>query len=125
VTTARRLQPAALAVIVGSLLVFAGGVSTVTAAGVVEITTSTAAPSLDGGQAAMDQAVRAAVDTLLRETVGFTPALIVLTRAAVIGDRLYLRLLLADEEGARVFRDRAAPLHDAVPADPRGRDLQL
>jgi hypothetical protein len=111
-------------VVLAGLGLLGGGVST-TEAGVLEITTSTAAPALGGGQVAMDQAVRAAVDALLRETVGFTPALIVLTRAAVIGDRLYLRLLVADEEGARAFGDRAAPLRDAVPADPRGREIQL
>ena len=122
-TTARRLHVATLVVLAG-LGLLGGGVST-TEAGVLEITTSTAAPALDAGQAAMDQAVRAAVDALLRETLGFTPALVVLTRAAVIGDRLYLRLLVTDEEGARAFRDRAAPLHDAAPADPRGREIQL
>jgi hypothetical protein len=111
-------------VVLAGLGLLGGGVST-TEAGVLEITASTAAPALDAGQAAMDQAVRAAVDALLRETLGFTPALVVLTRAAVIGDRLYLRLLVADEEGARAFRDRAAPLHDAAPADPRGREIQL
>jgi len=116
----RSVTRAALA---ATLLLGAGGLVPCARAGVLEITTSTPAPSRDGGQAAMDKAVRSAIEAL-PETVGFTPALVVLTRAAVVGGRLYLRLLLADEDGARALRDRS-PLDGAVPFEPKGRDLEL
>jgi hypothetical protein len=68
VTTARCLRVATLVVLAG-LGLLGGGVSA-TEAGVLEITTSTAAPALAGGQVAMDQAVRAAVDALLARPWG-------------------------------------------------------
>jgi hypothetical protein len=84
----------------------------------LEITTSTAAPSADANQDVVEQAVRAAVATVVRDTAGFTPTLIVLTRALVVGDRLYLRLLLADHDGERAFRDLStSPEGDASSRD--------
>ena len=57
------------------------------AALVVEVTTSV---SVDGAEA-----------------IAFKPTVIMLTRAMVIGNRLYVGLLLADKEGVQTFSDPA------------------
>jgi len=93
------LRTVALLVLLGVILV------TPAHAHLFEIATSTAAPSADARPDEVDQAVRAAVAAVVRDTAGFTPTLIVLTRALVVGDRLYLRLLVADQEGERAFLD--------------------
>lgn len=50
-------------------------------------------------------AVKAAVDEALSNAISFTPTLVALTNAQVIGERLYLRILLADDEGQRMLED--------------------
>jgi hypothetical protein len=71
---------------------------------VAEVTTSVAvADAEDQGQ--LSDAVRSAVDDVLSEAIAFRPTLIVLTHAAIVGDRLYIRLLLADKDGEQTFRD--------------------
>ncbi len=114
----------AVGALIAALLTGAGTLVTGADASMLEISTSTPAPSRDGGQRAMEQAVRAAVETVLKETTAFTPTTVVLTRAVVIGDRLYLRLLLTDEDAPRPLPDSSSR-ENGVPADPRGRDLRL
>jgi hypothetical protein len=72
------------------------------AAHLVEITTSVAVTGKED-QSALASAVMKAVDTALKDAIAFTPTLIVLTDATVVGDRLFLRLLVADQEGERTF----------------------
>jgi hypothetical protein len=73
---------------------------------VVEVTTSVPIPDpADGNR--LSEAVRSAIDEVLSSAVAFQPTLIVLTHAAVVGARLYIRLLLADREGERTFRELA------------------
>lgn len=94
----------------GALLILAAVVAAAPAAAhVVEVTTSIAVPGADADEAALIQAMRSAVDNVIRGTIAFTPTLVVLTYAVVVGDRLYLRVLLVDQEGERTFRDLAAP----------------
>jgi len=57
---------------------------------------------------AVKQAIQTAVDDLLSRGIGFTPTLVVLTRAILLDGRLYIRVLVADDEGARLFRDSGA-----------------
>ena len=57
---------------------------------------------------AVKQAIQTAVDDLLSQGIGFTPTLVVLTRAVLLDGRIYIRLLVADDEGARLFRDGGA-----------------
>jgi len=45
----------------------------------------------------------------LKEAIAFTPTLIVLTNATVVGDRLYVRLLVADKDGERTFDELNTP----------------
>ena len=54
---------------------------------------------------AVKQALQTAIDDLLSHGVGFEPTFVVLTRAVLQDGRLYIRLLVADDEGARLFKD--------------------
>jgi len=96
----RRLA-AALALVVS--------MSSPAAAFLVEVTTSIAVTGTeDRGQ--LQNALMTAVDDVLKEAIAFTPTLIVLTHAAVVGDRLYVRLLVADSDGERTFDELQGPV---------------
>ncbi|MBI2205133.1 MAG: hypothetical protein HYU41_14900 [Candidatus Rokubacteria bacterium] len=69
---------------------------------VAHITTSVPVHDVSD-EAQLRDAVVQAVEDVLKETIDFEPALIVVTRALLLGDRLYIQLLVADDEGARVF----------------------
>jgi hypothetical protein len=71
---------------------------------VVEVTTSVALADADD-QGELKTALQAAVDNVLTDAISFTPTMIVLTHAVLVGDRLYVRLLLADQDGERTFND--------------------
>jgi hypothetical protein len=71
---------------------------------VVEVTTSVAVADADD-QRQLKTALQSAVDTVLSDAISFTPTMIVLTHAVLVGDRLYVRLLLADQDGERTFND--------------------
>jgi hypothetical protein len=73
------------------------------------VSTSVAVTDVDD-ERAIRQALQTAVDDLLRDEIAFTPTLVVLTRAVVLDGRLYIRLLVADEEGERVFREGGSDL---------------
>jgi hypothetical protein len=57
------------------------------------------------------------VDGVLKEAIAFTPTLVVLTSAAVVGGRLYVRLLVADQDGERTFDELNSPPSDAESVD--------
>ena len=108
-----KLIAAALAV-----LVLAAAVRPATAF-VVEVTTSIAVSDADD-QAILKSALQTAVDGVLKDAIAFRPTLVVLTRALVMGDRLYIRLLVADQEGEQTVKDLAEPDDDSGPsATPR------
>ena len=71
---------------------------------VVEVTTSVAVADADD-QRQLKTALQAAVDNVLNDAISFTPTVILLTHAVLVGDRLYVRLLLADQDGERTFND--------------------
>jgi hypothetical protein len=74
----------------------------------VEVTTSiTVTGTEDRGQ--LQTALMSAVDGVLKDAIAFTPTLIVLTHATLVGDRLYVRLLVADSEGERTFDELQGP----------------
>ena len=86
---------------------------------VVEVTTSIAVSDADD-QAILKSALQTAVDGVLKDAIAFRPTLVVLTRALVMGDRLYIRLLVADQEGEQTVKDLAEPDDDSGPsATPR------
>src|SRR4051794_35849263 len=74
----------------------------------VEITTSVAVGDADD-QRALQNALTQAVDGVLHDAIAFKPTLVVLTHAAVVGERLYIRLLVADSDGERTFEELQAP----------------
>ena len=81
----------------------------------VEVTTSVAVTDADD-QGALQTALTRAVDGVLHDAIAFKPTLIVLTHAAVVGSRLYIRLLVADSEGERTF-DEMQPAPDFSPRE--------
>jgi len=97
-----RLAPA-----LGLLLLAASPAS----AYLAEITTSVAVTDTDD-RAAVQQALLSAVDSVLKEAIAFTPTLVVLTSATVVGDRLYIRLLIADRDGEKTFNELQPPDED-------------
>lgn len=78
----------------------------------VEVTTSVAVSDADD-HATIKSALQTAVDGVLKDAIAFTPTMVVLTRALVVGERLYIRLLIADQEGEKTFKDLAEPDADA------------
>lgn len=89
---------------------------------VVEVTTTVAVADAED-QTKLREALQAAVDRVLKDTIAFTPTLIVLTRAVVVGDRLYVRLLIADQDGERTVRELTGD-GDGADAAPR-EDLKI
>jgi hypothetical protein len=86
----------------------------------VEVTTSIALADADD-QLQIQSAIRGAVDDVIRDAIAFKPTLVVLTHTVIVGDRLYVRLLLADQEGERTFE----ALRDSPDLDPIATDLKI
>jgi hypothetical protein len=93
------------------------------AAFVVEVTTSVAIPDADD-TAAVETAIKSAVDEVVSEAIAFTPTLIVLTHARMVGDRLWLRLLIADKAGEQAFGELDED-DTAVSPTPEKTELKL
>ncbi len=89
------------------------------AAYLVEVTTSVSVRDA-GDQSVLQDALLTAVDGVLKEAIAFTPTLIVLTNATLVGDRLYVRLLVADQDGERTFDEL-----NATPNSPGTVDLKI
>lgn len=76
-------------------------------ANLVEVTTSV--PLTDSNDAKqLAAALQAAVEEALHHAISFTPTLVALTTAQVIGERLYVRVLAADEAGEQVLSELTA-----------------
>jgi hypothetical protein len=88
---------------------------------VVEVTTSVAVADADD-QRQLKTALQAAVDNVLNDAISFTPTVVVLTHAVVVGDRLYVRLLVADRDGERTFNDLKP---DERRLEPETTDLKI
>jgi hypothetical protein len=74
---------------------------------VVEVTTAVSLADVED-QETLTAAIHAAVNDAMDGAVAFKPTLVALTRANVIGERLYVRLLMADAEGEEMLRDLVA-----------------
>jgi hypothetical protein len=85
----------------------------------VEVTTSVPLDDTED-QSEIQSAIRGAVDDVLRDAIAFTPTLVVLTSSAIVGDRLYLRLLLADQDGEQTY-ERLLGSPELNPASPELR----
>src|SRR6185295_8729746 len=65
---------------------------------VIEALTSISADEA-GDKATLEKAILAAVDDIATHAVAFTPTVVSLREAKLVGDRIYLFVLLADAEG--------------------------
>lgn len=93
--------------------------ATPAAAYVVEVTTTVAIVDATD-QAELRQAVQTAVDAVLKEAIAFQPTLVVLTRAMVRGDRLYIGLLIADKDGEKAVEELGGKDPDGAEPEKRG-----
>lgn len=76
------------------------------AAHVIQATSSLSLADLDiNDKPQLEQALKAAVNQMLKDTIAFKPTLVALTDVQLIGERLYFRVLVADEEGERVLSE--------------------
>jgi hypothetical protein len=57
-------------------------------------------PAVAQDRAQLGDAVRAAIRDVLDHAVAFTPTVVTLQNARVVGDRLYILLFIANEDGA-------------------------
>jgi hypothetical protein len=103
--------------VVGLVLSVLLGVSPA-AAFLVEVTTSVDVREAEDRET-LQKALLSAVDGVLKDAIAFTPTLIVLTHATVVADRLYIRLLVADQDGERTFEELHAPARPREPAELR------
>ena len=98
--------------------------ATPTDAYVVEVTTTVAVTDA-ADQTQLRQALQDAVDGVLKDAIAFKPTLVVLTRAMVVGDRLYVRLLIADQEGERTVEELGSKQEEGGSASPETTEKDL
>jgi hypothetical protein len=84
---------------------------------IVEVTTTVAVADADD-QAQLREALQEAVDSVLKDAIAFKPTLVVLTRAMVVGGRLYVRLLIADQDGERTVEELGSGQDEGGSASP-------
>src|SRR5712664_158487 len=74
---------------------------------VIEITTSIAAASaVDDGQ--LKAALESAIDDVLQHAIAFSPTVLVVQNARLVGDRIYILLLIADGDGEEMIKRLSA-----------------
>jgi hypothetical protein len=71
---------------------------------VVEVTTTLDVAAAQDPEK-LEQALRTAVDKILSDTVAFQPTLVAVTNAHRVGERMYVRILLADADGEQMLKD--------------------
>ncbi len=91
-------------------------------ASVVEITTSIPLAGVGDDTPELTTAIQSAVDEALHPAIAFRPTLVALTKASVVGERLYVRVLAADEDGERELGHLMAALAGRGPDEGRGGD---
>jgi hypothetical protein len=90
--------------VIGALVFGAMAVATPARAHVVEVTTALEMPE-STEPAAMKELLKQAVERVLSDTIAFKPTLVALTDARVMGEKLLVRLLIADADGERMLKD--------------------
>jgi hypothetical protein len=90
--------------------------ATPAAAHVVQATSSIPLTELDvNDKPQVEQALKTAVNQVIKDTIAFQPTMVALTDAQVIGERLYFRVLIADEDGERTISELTG--HDGGGSD--------
>ena len=69
---------------------------------VAQILTSIPAAAGEGDQ--LENAVKAAVTDVLEHAIAFVPTVVDVRDVRVVGDRIYILLLIADDDGAAVVK---------------------
>ena len=77
------------------------------AAYMVEIATSIPVASVVD-DAHLKEAIESAIDDVLHHAIAFTPTVVTLQTARLIGDRIYILLLIADGEGEEMMKKLSA-----------------
>jgi hypothetical protein len=85
---------------------------------VVMVTTSVPTASLDD-ETQLKAALASAVDDVLAHAIGFTPTVVTLEAIRVVGNRIYLLMMIADGDGEESIEglsaDEPAPARERVP----------
>jgi hypothetical protein len=71
---------------------------------VAEVTTSVALADVQDS-ASLHRVIEMVVDRARSETIAFTPSVVAVTGLRVLGDRVLIGLLFADEDGEAMLRD--------------------
>ena len=115
------------------IIVSAALVAAPAMAHVVQATTSLSLADVDvKDKPQLQQALKSAVDQVLTDVIAFKPTLVALTDAQVVGQRLYVRLLIADAEGEKTINELnqgdeggAGPDEDEAPTKGGSRRVLL
>jgi hypothetical protein len=91
---------------------------------VVEVTTSIGLQDTSDPDR-LQGAVKSAVESVLDSAIAFTPTAVRVTNARVIGERVYLRLLIVDAEGEQALRDLAGSRDEGGTGDEPDGDHPL
>ena len=94
--------------VAGALVLGSVAVARPALAHVVEVTTALQMPDSQE-PAAMKAALKEAVERILHETIAFEPTVVALTDARVMGEKLFVKLLIADAEGEAMLKDLQDP----------------
>jgi hypothetical protein len=70
---------------------------------VAQVATSIPAATVDS-DAQLQEAVYSAVKDMLKHAIAFTPSLVQLQSAKLVGDRIYILLLVADPDGEETLK---------------------
>ena len=105
--------------VAGALVLGSIVAATPARAHVVEVTTALEMPEAQDASG-MKAALQAAVDRVLNDTIAFKPTMIALTDARVMGEKLLVRLLIADADGERMLKDLRDDTGSASPGEDEG-----
>ena len=104
-----------LALIVGLALAI---VASPAVAYVVEVTTSISLTTATDDEK-LKQALESAINDVLDHAIAFTPTVVTVHKARMVGDRIYLLLLIADDEGETTMETFSTlPPAPREPAEP-------
>jgi len=107
-----------IALLIGSVLALAAYPA---AAYVVAVTTSIPAQSVADDDD-FETALKSAIDDILQHVVAFSPTFVTVQNARAVGGRVYILLVIGDDEGAAMLN--ALPEMDRSPIEPPAQEDQ-
>jgi len=110
--------------LVGALVALVIATAASPAAAYVVVVTTSVAVAEAGDEAQLKTAVESAVRDVLAHAIAFTPTVVTLENARLVGDRIYLVLVVADADGEKSIEALSAPAppessDDSAAASPR------